>query len=186
MKRFGQPQFLDHAGSIIHRLWWMALLAMHLHPMISTMRGMILEGVSPSRVMALLVLLLLITFFILKIVNVSFLRHHARREALIVFWVAAALVHNNAATAALEAATTQPLPVAVLAGASVVGVGAATWKPNRRRAARFLKRIYDGLTARGLVLSPSYRMMVLETIGGRHFYDQPSYCALRAPPVSLA
>jgi len=185
MKRFEQ-QLLDHAGSLIHRLWWVALLSVHLHPLISTMRGMVLEGVSPSRLMAMFVLLLLMTFFILKIINVSFLRHHARREALIVFWIVAALVHNNAATVALEAASAQPLPVAVLAGISVAGVGASTWKPNRASTTHFLKRIYDGLIARGPMVTPSYRLTILESLGGHRLYDRPCHCALRAPPVSFA
>jgi len=184
MKRIGTQQFIDQLRSIAHRLWWVALLAVHLHPMISTMRSMVIDGVTPNLIMAMFVLLLLIGFFVLKIANVSFLRHHARREALIVFWVVAALVHNNAATAALEAATTQPLPVAVLAGASVVGVGAATWKPKRRTATQLLRRIYQGLTARGLILPTSYRKTILEPIGRKRLYDRPSYCALRAPPVS--
>jgi len=182
MKRYEAQHFIDLVRSMTHRLWWMMLLAVHVHPLISTMRFMILEGVTPARLFAFFGLILLIGFFVLKIANVPFLRHHARREALIVFWIIAALVHNNASTAALEAVSTQPAPVAVLVGFSIAGSGVSSHR-NRKKVVRFLRRLHDSLIARVRITCTLFLHLVYEPVLRSRFYDRPCQCALRAPPV---
>ena len=185
MKRYEARHLFDFLRAMVHRLWWVALLAVHVHPLISTMRFIILEGVTPGRSFALVGLILLIGFFILKIVDVPFLHHHARREALIVFWIIAALVHNNASTAALEAISNQPAPVAVLVGFSLTGAGAAS-RRSRPMARRFLRHLHDSLIARGRLTIAVFLHLVYEPILRSHFYDRPCHCALRAPPIRCA
>jgi len=186
MMQSGTKHLLDLLWHVVRRVWWVSLLAIHAHPFISTIRGLMAEGFTLGPVLALIGLIGLITFFVLKILDVHFLRHHTRPKALIIFWIVAAMVHNNAATVALEAVSSQPAPVAILAGATVAGIA------SRRRSgqvlSKILRRVYGGLVSRRRIQFGQHCGAIAQVGVSRHrFHDRLSCCVLRGPPlVSIA
>ncbi len=124
---------VDRFWSVLRRAWWGGLLAIHIHPLLSTLQALLLEEFSFGRSLAVGALLALSTFFVLKIIDVRFLRSKTRREVLIAFWIITAMVHSNAAAGAIEVAAIAPTPVAVLAATAVVAAGALRSRRIRQR-----------------------------------------------------
>lgn len=182
MMQSGTKHLLDILWHIVRRVWWASLLAIHVHPFVSTIRGLMDDGLAVGRVLALAGLIALMTFFVLKIIDVRFLRHHTRPKALIIFWIVTAMVHNNAATVALEAVSSQPAPAAILAGATVAGI--ALRRRSGRVLSKILRRFYGGLIWRRRIQISRLRCVIGEVgVSRRRFYDRPSGCALRGPPL---
>lgn len=120
--------------AVLRRAWWLLLALIHVAPLFESMRWMVLEGMAGGRLLSGAAIWLTFTFFVLKFLDVGFLRWRMRRASVVAFVLACALVHDDAAPAAARSAMLSEMPGAIAASVLMTGLlGSARLLPRALR-----------------------------------------------------
>jgi len=107
---------------MLRRAWWALLAIIHIAPLLGAMRTLIAEGPTGPRVVSTAALGLAFAFFLLKLLDVGFLRWRMRRASFLAFALTCVLVHDDAAPAAVRQAMLAELPTAIAVSVVLAGL----------------------------------------------------------------
>src|SRR5436190_10970984 len=82
---------------LLRRVWWALLAMIHIAPLLGAMRTLIGEGPTGPRMVSATALSLAFAFFVLKLLDIGFLRWRMRRASFLAFALTCVLVHDDAA-----------------------------------------------------------------------------------------
>ena len=112
----------------IHRLapatrqvWWLLLILIHI-PVLASVGRTLLEHPEAGKWVAFVALCLTVLVFILKLLDVPFLRFRTRRGAALAFLLVCALVHREMATTQAAQEVLKVVPMAMVVGMAVEGL----------------------------------------------------------------
>lgn len=161
-------------GAIARSLWWGGLILMHVPVLLSIGRS-VLDRPATAGVLAWSVLCLTVFLFVLKLLDVRFLRFRTRRTAVVAFVLACALVHHEVVASDAGQAVIRQTPAVLVTGLLIEGLRRAHLK--LRGAWRFM-----AVAGRRDLLSAR----VLEAVAQTLRVPQPAFVwhlgAPRAPP----
>ena len=106
-------------GAIVRSLWWGGLILVHV-PVILSIGRSVLDRPATAEVLAWSVLCLTVFLFVLKLLDVRFLRFRTRRTAVVAFALACALVHHEVVASDAGQAVIKQTPALLATGLLVV------------------------------------------------------------------
>ena len=156
------------------RAWWLLLILVHL-PALSGVGRSALNPTSdgPGLVMGLAIILSVL-FFLLKLLDVRFLRIGSRRCEVVAFILAFALVHHHFAASAVGSAAMQQAPAALATALAAAALS------QGRRALRSIRSLAITLRQR-LVPNPLW-CTTIQRERSPQSLTAIQLCAARAPP----
>lgn len=163
-------------GISARRLWWALLIAIHIPILYNVARVLILDDEAGSW-LAFIALLLTVSLFVLKFIDVRFLRFRTSRNGALVFIIACLFVHNEVAASEVTREVFQQAPMILALGAVAVGARAA------RRQLRDLWRNLATTFARQLVVAHPYAAVVSEPPSIARWFINSRLAIPRAPPI---
>jgi hypothetical protein len=163
--------------SIVRRAWWGLLVLIHAAPLLSATQSLVTASNIRGAVINCAVLWLACAFFVLKFLDVAFLRWRMRRSNWLTLALACALVHHDVVATAADRTIAQ-VPAAVAVSALVEG-----WTSRARlipEALRFLARLLrTNISLKHQISGLAWSCAVASVV--RFQALQPS--SPRAPPV---
>ncbi len=162
-------------GAIARSIWWGGLILVHVPVLLSIGRS-VLDRSATAEVLAWWVLCLTVFLFVLKLLDVRFLRFRTRRTAVVAFILGCALVHNGVVTSDAGQAVIKQTPALLATGLLIEGL---------RRAHLKLRGGWRLMAAAGGrdLLSARVHKVVVQTLR----VPQPAFVwhlgAPRAPPA---
>ena len=163
-------------GAIARSLWWGGLILVHVPVLLSIGRS-VLDRPATAEVLTWSVLCLTVFFFVLKLLDVSFLRFRARPGTVLGFVLACALVHHEVVISDAGQALIKQTPAALMTGLVVEQVLRA------HRRFRGVWRRMVAAPARCPVVVCAYGMLLAEPRRLPQWGLRSSLCVPRAPPV---
>ncbi len=168
------PSRGSRIGAIARSLWWGGLILVHVPVLLSIGRS-VLDRPATAEVLTWSVLCLTEFLFVLKLLDVRFLRFRTRRGAVISFLLVCAIAHHEVAVSEVAQGIVEQTPAVLLTGALVEGL---------RRAHLRLRGAWRLMAAAGRrdLLSARVHEAVAQTLR----VPQPAFVwhlgAPRAPP----
>jgi len=129
-------RFCTRRGHGIRAVWF-ALLAMHV-PALIAVGGSILRGEGSFSVLSIVGLLATVAFFVLKCMDVPFLRMRGPGSK-IAFLLVCAFVHRGVATGPMAEQIVENAPMIVVAGTLAMGSSRLVRRRVRRRVQRWVR-----------------------------------------------
>ena len=160
--------------SVAARAWWALLVLVHLPALASAGRSVIAEPAGSNLLMGL-ALLLTVSVFILKLLNVRFLRF--RRHEALVFVLACAVAHHEVAVDDGAGAIIYQTPIALATGVIIEGLFRA------RRVLRVARRRLACPLARCLLAARACRADATDALCCAQRVLLSRLAAPRAPPA---
>ena len=158
------------------RLWWALLIAIHI-PILANVARTLFIGAEPGSWLALIALCLTVLLFILKFIDVRFLRFRTRRNGALVFIVVCLFVHHEVTASEVTREVLQQAPMVLVFGVIAVGARAA------RRQLRDLWRELHTTFARQLVIAHPHGTVVAEPPLIVRWLINSRLAIPRAPPI---
>ncbi len=158
------------------RLWWALLIAIHI-PILANVARTLFIGAEPGSWLALIALCLTVLLFILKFIDVRFLRFRTRRNGALVFILVCLFMHHEVTASEVTREVFQQAPMILALGAVAVGARAA------RRQLRDLWRNLATTFARQLVVAHPYAIVVSEPPSIARWFINSRLAIPRAPPI---
>ncbi len=162
-------------GAIARSLWWGGLILVHVPVLLSIGRS-VLDRPATAEVLTWSVLCLTVFLFVLKLLDVRFLRFRTRRTAVVAFVLGCALVHHGVVASDAGQAVIGQTPAILATGLLIEGL---------RRARRRLLGRWRGMAAalRGIPHSSLRFERVAEALRVPLPVLVSHLCAPRAPPA---
>ncbi len=168
------PSRGSRIGAIARSLWWGGLILVHVPVLLSIGRS-VLDRPATAEVLTWSVLCLTVFLFVLKLLDVRFLRFRTRRTSVVAFALACALVHHEVVASDAGQAVVKHTPALLATGLLVEGLRRAHLK--LRGAGRLM-----AAAGRRDLLSARVHNLVVQTLR----VPQPAFVwhlgAPRAPP----
>lgn len=158
------------------RLWWALLIAIHI-PILANVVRTLFIGNERGSWLAFIVLSLTVLLFVLKFIDVRFLRIRTHRNGVMVFIVACLFVHHEVEVSQVTREVLQQAPMVLALGAVALGARAA------RRHLRDLWRDLNSTYARQLVASHLCGAVVADPPPIAWWLFNSRLAIPRAPPI---
>lgn len=163
-------------GLSARQLWWALLIAIHIPILVNVSRTLFI-GSERGSWLALIALGLTVLLFVLKFIDVPFLRIRSHRNGVMVFVVACLFMHHEVAASEVTREVLQQTPMVLALGAVAVGARAA------RRKLRDLWRDLNTTFARQLVVVHPHGAVVAKPHTSIWWPSNSRLAIPRAPPV---
>lgn len=174
MQRFSS-RLSTWIGLNAHRLWWALLIAIHI-PILANVARTLFMGNEPGSWLAFVALLLTVCLFVLKFIDVQFLRFRSHRNGVLVFIVACLFMHHEVTASEVSREVLQQAPMILALGAFVVGARAA------RHHLRDLWRDLNTIFARRLIVAHPSGSVVTQPHTSLKWLTNSRSAIPRAPP----
>lgn len=163
-------------GLNARRSLWALLTIIHL-PILVNVAKSLFFGSETGSWLAFISLILTIWIFILKFIDVRFLRFQARRSGALVFILACLFVHHEVIASEAAREVMQQAPMVLVLGAVAIGARAM------RRQLRDLWRDMAGVFSRRLIVANQYGTVIIEPPCTTRWLICSLLTGPRAPPV---
>lgn len=163
-------------GLNAHQLWWGLLIAIHI-PILANVGRTLFLGNERGSWLAFIALSLTVALFVLKFIDVRFLRIRSRQNGVIVFIVACLFMHHEVAASEVTREVLQQAPMVLAIAAIAVGVRTA------RRQLRDLWRDLNTTFARQLIATHPHGAVVAEPHTVVRWFITSRLAIPRAPPI---
>jgi len=152
---------------VLSRLWWALLIALHVPAVVSVFEGLVAEP-TVGRSVAAVAVAITVAIFVLKLIDVPFLRLGGHRRSALVFVLACSIAHHEVIAKDAAGEVTDVVP-AVL----VTGGFALVFRGLRTNLLRELERAWQAL----FDLAGRATTLELALVGSR------DDAAIHAPPA---
>lgn len=139
MRRFAFSLSLTRHARHSSRVFWLLLLAVHI-PALLAVGGSVVRGEDAFSIVSIVGLALTVAFFVLKCLDVAFLRLRGP-GAKIAFLLVCAVVHREAVTSPIARQIIDGSPMVLVAGAAAVGSSRRLRQRVRGRVQRWARSI---------------------------------------------
>lgn len=181
-----QPTSRTHRlAPAARRAWWALLILIHI-PVLGSVGRSLLAHPERGNWLALAALCLTVLVFVLKLLDVPFLRFRTRPGAAIVFLLICALVHRELATTQAAQEVLKLAPMVLVVGVAIEGLRRSTSRLRHGIRLRLREAWHRLLGARGNTLLVA-RSFATARLADLHIFTPQILvaraCIPRAPPV---
>lgn len=162
-------------GFNTYRLWWALLIVIHI-PILANVGRTLVLGSESGIWLAFFALILTVLFFVLKLIDVRFLRIRSHRNGVMVFIVACLFMHHEVMASEVTHEVLQQAPMIMVIGAVVAGARIT------RKQFRNLLHDLNSAFAQQLVFTHLQGTVVTESPPIARWFNISRLAIPRAPP----